>query len=103
MLRFNGEEPCTPSRSGDKTCYIFTWIGQGFDTCEVCARPYWYHLYNPAYGGSKGTFRVKTYISYNDSWEWRRVDPIEPDDREAIKQKWSGYTKRHLNVVRRTS
>jgi hypothetical protein len=90
MFRFD-EEECEPSRSGDKTCYIFAWIGQSFEFCDTCGRPYWDHLYDPAYGGTKGTFRIKAYVSYNDKWEWRRVNPIPSKDREQVKKKWSGY------------
>lgn len=88
---FSGETECEPSRSGDKTCYIFAWIGQSFESCDDCGKPYWEHLFDPVYGGSKGTYRVKAYTAYNDKWHWKPVNPISPDSREKTRRKWEGY------------
>lgn len=86
-----GENECEPSRSGDTTCRIFAWIGQSFESCDGCGKPYWEHLFDPTYGGETGTYRVKHYVEYQDRWEWRRVNPITPDGRAATRAKWDGY------------
>jgi hypothetical protein len=91
MFGFNGEEECEPSRSGDTTCYIFHWIGQSFEFCDMCGKPYWEHLFDPAYGGKPGLYRIKHYVKYKDAWEWRRVYPITPKSREQTRYKWEGY------------
>jgi hypothetical protein len=92
-MLFEPTEHTEPSRSGNKDCLIFQWIGQSFESCDGCGKPYWEHLYDPAYGGSKGEFRVKVYVKYADKWEWRRVTVITPDKREATREKWEGYLK----------
>lgn len=94
MLLFNGEEPCDPPLSGDKTCRVFQWIGQSFENCDRCGRPYWEeHLYEPTYGGSKGQFRVKVYIRTSkdkEIWYWEWVNVITNEEREACRKKWDG-------------
>jgi hypothetical protein len=94
MLFFNNEEICAPSRSGDKTCYIFKWVGQSFESCDECGKPYWNHLFRPAFGGSKGDYRIKKYSKRFKCWVWTPVYPITAEEREATKIKWEGYNAR---------
>jgi hypothetical protein len=100
MLNFD-EPECEPSRSGNTTCFIFWWIGQGFDSCENCGKPHWEHLFDPAYGGSKGTYRVKEYVGYKGTWRWKRVNPITAEGRERTRERWEGYTARATELARR--
>jgi hypothetical protein len=85
------QELCEPSRSGNRTCYIFAWVGQSFESCENCGKPYWEHLFDPTYGGEKGAYRIKVYLSYLDAWVWEKVNPITPERRAKTRAKWEGY------------
>lgn len=80
-----------PPRSGDKTCYIYAWIGQSFEFCDDCGKPYWKHPYRYALGGSRGDFRVKRYLSYCDKWEWANVVIITQEEADQMQYKWEGY------------
>ena len=87
---FNSSFECTPSRSGNKKCLVFAWIGQSFASCDNCGKPYWEHLFDPVYGGGKGAYRIKVYHKYL-GWRWKDVNPITPEHRERVKQKWMVY------------
>jgi hypothetical protein len=81
----------TPLKSGDVSCRVFAWIGQSFESCENCGKPYWDHKYNAVYGGSKSSVRIKIYQSWSKKWYWRPVTIITPESAEATKAKWDGY------------
>lgn len=84
-------EGTTPSRSGDKTCYIYAWIGQSFEFCDNCGKPYWEHPYRYAVGGFKGDFRVKRHLGYVDKWVWENAVIITKEEAEKTRAKWEGY------------
>ena len=94
MLSFGGEERCSPSLSGDKTCRVFQWIGQSFENCDKCGKPFWdQHLYSPVFGGGTGQFRVKVYLWEREGkevWLWTWVNVITNEEREACRRKWEG-------------
>lgn len=70
-------------------CQIFQWIGQRFDTCDGCGRPYWKHMYNPPYGGAKPLFRIRQ--GDRSSWVWRPVGSIiTAAEADAMRDKWGG-------------
>jgi len=85
-------EVTTPSRSGDKTCRVFAWIGQSFEFCDTCGKAYWEnHLYEFPFGGTKGQLRVKVYKSWRDEWTWEAVNVITREQAERVREKWGGY------------
>lgn len=97
MLLFMGEQETEPSRSGYEECLVFAWIGQTFEFCDDCGKPYWEHLYDPTYGDDKGTYRVKVYEKHSKIWYWKKVNPITPERRQAVKDKWDGQHEWALN------
>jgi hypothetical protein len=82
----------TPSRSGDTTCRIFAWVGQSFESCEDCSKPYWDHMYMYPLGNNKGQFRIKKYKSWLKKWYWTPVEIITPESAEKTRAKWEGYS-----------
>lgn len=78
-------ERTTPSRSGDKRCFIFHWVGQTFMSCEECGEPDFVHPYRPVYGNGRPDFFIKRYHRrYQDNgfWSWEAVKINEHYDHE---------------------
>ncbi|MGW3025838.1 hypothetical protein [Streptomyces sp. NPDC001221] len=74
-------------------CQIFRWIGQTFESCEDCERPFWDHLYEPPFSGAKPIFRVKQYAAHRKTWVWAPVGRVITRQRaDACRDKWDGYT-----------
>lgn len=96
---FAPDREAEPPANGSRRCEIFHWIGQTFESCENCGRPFWDHLYEPPFGGTTPLFHVKQYDTSRGMWVWKPVAcSITRERAEACRAKWEGYTARASEV-----
>lgn len=75
-------------------CVKFWWIGQGFDTCDNCAEPYWEHRYEAAVGGQEPEEVILVQYPWSSEPTCEPVMRITAERAEACRRKWEGYTAR---------
>lgn len=68
-----------PNPSPKEPCKGFRWIGQSFEHCDGCGKPYWEHAYDERFDRSKGPFD-------EDCWIY---EPISEQSKAAVKARYT--------------